>query len=71
MGLNILDLCIGYNSLPNAAGDFKESVEEEGRRVQVEQSEFHGESASSVRPMGKRIWSWLVLCEDGNLSQNV
>jgi hypothetical protein len=47
----LIDVCIGYNSLHN---------------VQTRQTDTHPEKAdrSQDMPHGKRVWNWLLLCED-------
>ncbi|MCJ1399472.1 hypothetical protein MMC11_002674 [Xylographa trunciseda] len=46
-------LCIGYNSLFNTAASLK----------------AHAESTqkNQNRPAGKRVWMWLILCDDGTV----
>jgi hypothetical protein len=45
------DMCVGYNSLHN---------------VRTKQADDHPERAdrSQDMPHGKRVWTWLLLCED-------
>ncbi|MCJ1386640.1 hypothetical protein MMC17_009766 [Xylographa soralifera] len=46
-------LCIGYNSLYNTAATLKTDLEPT-QKIQN-------------RPAGKRVWMWLVLCDDGTV----
>ena len=43
--------CLGYNSLSN---------------VQVDAG-MDEDQLKSNKPAGKRVWTWLVLCDDGNV----
>ena len=70
---NVLDLCIGYNSLPDVGGAPKEKANDDGKKARTDGINLGEEEASAedvdltLHPMGKRIWSWLVLCDDGEL----
>jgi hypothetical protein len=47
----VIDVCIGYNSLHD---------------VRTQQTDTHPEEADRVQdmPQGKRVWHWLLMCED-------
>ena len=61
------DLCIGYNSLSDV-----EVGQRSGLEVAGSYSQAHGDDAEAQRlrennPKGARTWTWLVLCDDGEM----
>ena len=53
---NFRDVCVGYNSLYNV----------DVQRLRHKHATGHS-NASTDRPDGKRVWNWLLLCEDRKL----
>ena len=66
-------LCLGYNSLPN----IERSKEDKNERSKKDERDQHWtkfkrrtvdediDLGSGNFPMGKRVWSWLLICDDG------
>jgi len=61
------DLCIGYNSLSDTAAAEV--------RLDNEMSDDSGSSHAGLNDTGKpnavRVWTWLVLCDDGTAIQTL
>lgn len=60
--------CIGYNSLPNVTESRKQGVQQ-GESASGQNDGDGIDFGSSNLPMGKRVWSWLVICYDGKQVQ--
>ena len=65
MKLKTTDLCIGYNSLPDIASAPEDISDDDGKKAENFDFVPKRETDPSRYPMGKRVWSWIVLCEDG------
>lgn len=65
--LIVVDLCIGYNSLPHIAKGPEETIENDGKEAKNDYVDPDHDSNPTRHPMGKRVWNWLVLCDDGKV----
>ena len=60
--------CIGYNSLYNVEVDIPSVAKDNRSSAGDKQNQQNKEdSRLSSRPPGKRVWTWLILCDDGTV----
>lgn len=57
--LTFADICLGYNSLSDTT-----SISVDSHNKSTEE-DFEATSVSRDKPKGRRTWTWLVLCDDG------
>ena len=62
------DLCIGYNSLSDTIGASKSGPKFENSKAASHEDSVEDRIRSENKPRGARTWTWLVLGDDGQIS---